>query len=149
MGFAYDALMEAIREIRKPHKLEYLKGIMQIYFDLTEKENREFHSTVMDHPDFLSSIAHSVPHIYNATIALGLAACHSTNLSDTGEYFDGKEQFKALVNHPFVGASGTVIFDNVTGTRTPESALFSLTNFVVVEDEDGSDDKDKLQPRAL
>ena len=149
MGFAYDALMEAMEEIRNPHNLEYLKGNMPVYFELTEKENREFHSTVMDHPVFLSSIEHYVPHIYNATIALGLSSCHYTDLSDTVEYFDRKEQLKDLMNHPFVGASGTVIFDNVTGTRTPESALFSLTNFVGVEDEDGNDDKDTLQLRAV
>lgn len=76
------------------------------------------------------------PLLYDAVIALGLAACDAStsfNSSGAGDYFDGPAHFEAFARTAFDGASGRVAIDPVTGTRVATSAHFSLTNFVEEE----------------
>ena len=65
--------------------------------------------------------------MYEATIALGLAACEASleNLAITGE-----DHFRRMTEGTFTSLGGPVIFDEMTGTRVPSSALYKVTNFV-------------------
>ena len=58
---------------------------------------------------------------------MGLSACSAKNSST---YFDGETHFDVMKRTSFAGASGTIVLDNVTGTRDPNSAYFTLHNFV-------------------
>jgi hypothetical protein len=42
--------------------------------------------------------------------------------------------YASILDTTFNGTSGSIVFNNVTGTRDPLSALFSIKNFVVDED---------------
>jgi hypothetical protein len=65
------------------------------------------------------------PFLYDAVIALGLAACNLVL------NFTGQDLYQAFVETEFEGALGSVDFINETGSRTPQSALYSLSNFVI------------------
>mmetsp|Transcript_12125 Transcript_12125/g.35439 ORF Transcript_12125/g.35439 Transcript_12125/m.35439 type:complete len:990 (-) Transcript_12125:254-3223(-) len=128
----YDKFVEALRGVKNPTDIDYLSRILPKTFGSTDEETRNIHSAVLEGADFLSSPSIIAPFLYDATIALGLAGCQATatNANGVGQYFGGAEQFKTMVNLEFDGASGTVEFDNITGTRTPESAIFSVQNFI-------------------
>jgi hypothetical protein len=77
------------------------------------------------------------PFAYEATIALGLAACSAI---DKSESFTGHDHFDEFKKITFQGVSGNVAFDPVTGTRDPSSALFKVNNYVdheVIDPETG------------
>eukprot|EP00980_Cylindrotheca_fusiformis_P029599 scaffold23584_cov127-Cylindrotheca_fusiformis.AAC.2 len=71
-----------------------------------------------------------VPFLYDATIALGLAACAATQ---DKSYFDGFHLFQQFLSSSFHGASGNNTYDPVTGTRLTESAQFSILNIIEEE----------------
>lgn len=72
-----------------------------------------------------------VAHAFDATIALGLAACDAVEKRDGRPFLDGTAMFQSLVSKTFVGATGNVTLNSTTGTRLPETALFSVTNVVI------------------
>ena len=74
-----------------------------------------------------------VPFIYDATIALGLSACHA-RLNET--YFNGKQHFEEFLKSDFHGVTGKVIIDPMKGTRVTQSARFSILNVVEEEEEE-------------
>jgi hypothetical protein len=82
------------------------------------------------------------PFLYDAVVAIGLALCGllDANGGDGKYNITGKDLFAAILGTSFNGSPGSVVFDPVTGTRDPSSAMFSLTNFVDDEAADvGSD----------
>jgi hypothetical protein len=126
----YDKFIESIKDLNNPQDIEYL---------------REKHPTYPEEPDyeplaiddaFFDGIDGPASFLYDATIALGLAACSVTK-PDT--YFNGTEHFQAVLNTTFEGATGEVLLDPVTGTRIATSARFTLLNIV----EDPVDDSSK------
>ena len=92
------------------------------------------HSDVTSQDTFLSNPGYAAPFLYDAVIALGLAAC---SLTPKPERFTSQDLYQAFVETEFEGSSGSVKFSNVTGSRTPQSALFSLSNFVIDNNSDG------------
>lgn len=60
---------------------------------------------------------------YDVGTAVGLAACEAES-----ELFDGAELFEAFKNVTFLGASGQVDFDPVTGTRSTTSFPIGVFN---------------------
>lgn len=67
--------------------------------------------------------------IFDAVLALGLAACQTPNPLFTAEEF-----FHTLVNEvQFEGVSGRVAFDNTTGNRQTDGLKYSI-EYVVVSD---------------
>ncbi|KAL7548111.1 LOW QUALITY PROTEIN: hypothetical protein ACHAWF_011401 [Thalassiosira exigua] len=88
------------------------------------------HAVVTGSEGYLSAPRLVVPFLYDAVVALGLAACKLAEDSEEGTYFDGDELFGVFKNVTFDGASGRIVLDLATGTRDPRSAFFSLTNFV-------------------
>ena len=68
----------------------------------------------------------------DATIALGLAACDIFKNNEPSENeITGMDHFAKIMETTFVGTSGSIQFSNLTGTRNPTSAFFSLNNHVV------------------
>jgi hypothetical protein len=84
------------------------------------------------------------PFMYDSVVAIGLASCSLIDTNESNAYnITGENLFAAFQNTTFTGTSGSVVFDPVTGTRDPFSALFSLTNFV--DDEDAVIGLDMIQ----
>lgn len=63
---------------------------------------------------------------YDATIALGIALCNMTE-----EFPSGPAVVDAVKATEFVGTSGFVSFDNITGTRTAESVSMKVVNLLI------------------
>jgi hypothetical protein len=84
------------------------------------------------------------PFLYDAVVAIGLASCGLVDANKIHAYnFTGESLYTAILNTTFAGTSGSVVLSNVTGTRDPLSAMFSLTNFV--DDEDAVVGSDIIQ----
>lgn len=134
---AFDKLSKSMQQIRESKEdMSLLNAHYPTYSD-GQPVN---HSIITASEDFLSEPGIS-PFLYDAVIALGLAACELTSSSDNDEYFTGEELFQAFLNTTFEGTSGKIILDKETGTRDPQSAVFSLMNYVVDEDADvGADE---------
>ena len=54
--------------------------------------------------------------------------------NDVGAYFDGKDMYNELVKTSFQGTSGSVEFDHQTGSRNPNSAIFTITNWLASDE---------------
>ena len=124
--------------------------IIQSYHPTYPNEPDYVPYQIKDDPEFFNKAsAGVVPFLYDAVIALGLAACNATlanSIDGTYDYdyfiannsttlptfsfFDGIELYEQYKNTTFDGASGYNIYDSVTGTRTSSSARFTLLNFI-------------------
>ncbi|CAB9505072.1 Gamma-aminobutyric acid (GABA) B receptor [Seminavis robusta] len=62
---------------------------------------------------------------YDAMIAIGITACESTGL------FTGREFYEKLLDIDFLGVSGRVLLDNVTGTRLGANLEYPIVNLVL------------------
>jgi len=90
----------------------------------------------LDAPAFLETPGLIAPFVYDAMIASGLAACdvYLRSANDTSPpYLDGTQHFRSILQQSFVGTTGMLHLDPVTGTRTAQSAFFQLVNHI--EDE--------------
>jgi hypothetical protein len=65
--------------------------------------------------------------LYEATIALGLAACNAISDNST---LTGQAHYDALVSESFTSVSGNVLFDTATGTRDAAGATYRVVNFL-------------------
>jgi hypothetical protein len=117
----YDKFIESIKNLNNPGDVEYLREKYPTY-----PEEPDYEPLAVD-GSFFNGIDGPAAFLYDATIALGLAAC---NVTKPGTYFDGPAHFQAVLNTTFEGATGKVILDPVTGTRIATSARFTLLNFV-------------------
>jgi hypothetical protein len=77
------------------------------------------------------------PFIYDAVLALGLSMCRASTSSEQG--VSGKQIYEQFLVTEFEGASGRILFDNVTGTRDYLTHSFVLNN-VRAYHEDGEND---------
>jgi hypothetical protein len=69
--------------------------------------------------------------VYDAVIAIGLAACQAW---ENDEILIGTEHYRHLVSTSFAGTSGDVVLDTTTGSRTANSSYFQVMNYVVDEE---------------
>lgn len=126
----YDNYVSKVSELKNSADLEYLGSLFPKYNYTNYGKTTPF----IDDEDFLSSITSSyASFMYEATIALGLAACDS---SSAGLSFSGQDHFDSLLRTKFTSMSGNVIFNEETGTRDPNSALYKVTNWVGTDDID-------------
>jgi len=121
----YEEFVESWKELANPIDTDYLQTKVPQY---DTKDDRQ---VVFDNSVF-EDISLFTPLVYDTTIALGLAACRAaSNANHTS--FTGEEQYQALLQTSFEGASGVVSLDPQTGSREASSALFVLSNFVPAE----------------
>lgn len=117
----YDALLEKWQELNNEEDIEYFVQ------NKHPKHEPDYVGQPMDDA-FFEDLRLVAPFLYDSTIAVGLAAC---NISSTStDFFDGRTHYNQIVNTQFEGATGSIILDKGTGTRTPSSALFELVNYV-------------------
>ena len=132
MNIQYDKLALSMQQLQTSEEdMQFINDHLPYY-----TPNPPNYSEITANKNFLSWPGFVAPFLYDATIGLGLAACNLT--STLGRYnFTGEELFQNLIQRDFEGTSGYVVLDNVTGSRTAESAFFSVTNFVGEEDAQG------------
>lgn len=120
----YDKLDRAMQSMKNDQDISYLESLFPIGYANNVTVN---HTMVSRDDEFLSAPTFIAPFLYDAVVAIGLAACRLRAISDL---FTGEELYQALKNTTFEGTSGSVVFDSESGTRDPNSAVFLLQNFV-------------------
>ncbi|CAJ1931277.1 unnamed protein product [Cylindrotheca closterium] len=122
----YDLFLQSLRDLRNSVDMATLQSYHPTYPD----EPEYYVQTIAEDPEsyFSRVTTGSVPFMYDAVIALGLAACN-VDYNET-DYFDGYQHFEKFKETEFEGASGTIRFDRATGTRLADAARFTITNFV-------------------
>ncbi len=129
---AFEQLTVAMQELKKfEEDLSFLNSHLPRY----PKGVSVNHSEVTSQDTFLSNPGYVAPFLYDAVIAIGLAAC---NLTSQREKLTSQDLYQAFVKTEFEGASGSVEFAVATGSRTPNSTLYSLSNFVIDDNTDGN-----------
>lgn len=133
MQIQYDKLALSMQQLQTSEgDMKFINDHLPHYYP----SNPPNYSEITANENFLSWPGFVGPFLYDATIGLGLAACNLT--ATLGRYnFTGEELFQNLLQRYFKGSSGYVVLDDVTGSRTAESAFFSKTNFVGEEDAQG------------
>ncbi|VEU36846.1 unnamed protein product [Pseudo-nitzschia multistriata] len=131
-GSKFQSFSSSMQALKNEEDFQYLKTLIP-RFDQTpffELNSTFMHPINYDYTVFF----------YDAAILLGLAVCEATgdDLRITGNtLYDQIAKFSS-----FQGVSGTVALDPNTGTREPNSALYTLTNFVErggIDEENGMD----------
>ena len=146
----YDRLASAMRQLGdNPDDMEYLKSKLPHY---PEHPEYDAGSLVVEHPDFLNEVGLLAPFLYDAAVALGLAACNAIAAKNGGggrQILTGEKHFQLTTEANFLGASGRVAIDPVTGTREATSAMFTLTNFVQDDDNNVGDKDNRIGIKAV
>eukprot|EP00980_Cylindrotheca_fusiformis_P024980 scaffold12839_cov119-Cylindrotheca_fusiformis.AAC.6 len=121
---AYDRFTEALGKLTNPEDLQYLGSLFPKYDHPDYGSDPPF----IDDDEFLSTplVSNYAPFFFDATIALGLAACSA--VSSDG-FLDGHTHFRHLAEGSFAGVSGKVSFDAETGTRDVDTAIYQVRNF--------------------
>jgi len=127
----YDKFVERWRALNNPEDVQYVMSKQPTYPD-----DPDFDPVFMDDSAFQST-KNMAPFLYDATIALGLAACNVTRGRD---FFDGKAHYDAFKRMRFAGATGDLFFEEDTGSRDPNSALFQMFNYEESAESEGSDE---------
>ena len=125
----FDKLDQAIQGMKNNEDISYLETLFPTDYADGKVVN---HTVISRSDDFLSTPEFATPFLYDAIIALGLAACELRSIGDAS--FTGEELFETFKDTTFEGTSGSVEFDNVTGSRDPRSAVFVLENYVYEND---------------
>lgn len=127
----YDKFIEQWKSLNNPEDVQYVMSKQPTYPD-----EPVFERVYMDDTAF-ESAKNMAPFLYDATIALGLAACSVTQGED---FFDGKSHYDAFKRMRFTGATGDLFFEQDTGSRDPNSALFQMFNYAESPESEGSDE---------
>ena len=132
----YDLFLRSMQDLQNTKDINYIQSKHPTYPD---EPDYQPYQIVDDDEFFVKASAGVVPFLYDAVIALGLAACKAT--TNTSTYFNGQEQFDIFKkNITFEGASGFNQYDRETGTRIASTARFTLLNFVEDHTEINKDD---------
>mmetsp|Transcript_45961 Transcript_45961/g.111330 ORF Transcript_45961/g.111330 Transcript_45961/m.111330 type:complete len:1269 (+) Transcript_45961:97-3903(+) len=126
---AYDSFVSELEKLRNPTDLEYLGTLFPQHTAPEYGSSPPF----VDDDTFLSTALQSTyaAFFYEATIALGIAACSAIS----GNTLTGQTHFDHLSDGSFTGISGKVAFNTTTGTRDPIGATYRILNYI---SEDGS-----------
>jgi len=129
----YDKFFAAMQNLRNEQDLAFIDSHLPWASDyVLNNEIPVNHSKITDSDRFLYWPGYVGPFLYDATVAIGMAACSASSSSGVTNV-TGEEMFQNFIGMEFEGASYNVKFED-TGTRTADSALFSLTNFVLDEE---------------
>jgi len=129
----YDKFFAAMQNLRNEQDLAFIDSHLPWPSDyVLNNEIPVNHSKITDSDRFLYWPGYVGPFLYDATVAIGMAACSASSSSGVTNV-TGEEMFQNFIGMEFLGASYNVKFED-TGTRVADSALFSLTNFVLDEE---------------
>ncbi|KAL3944155.1 MAG: hypothetical protein SGBAC_001764 [Bacillariaceae sp.] len=122
----YDIFVSELEKLRNPDDLDYLGSLFPQY----DVEEYGSGPPFVDDDTFLSTTQTPqntyIAFWYEATIALGLAACSAIS----GNVLTGQTHFDHLSDGSFTGVSGKVAFNTTTGTRDPIGTTYRILNFV-------------------
>jgi hypothetical protein len=121
----YDKLSISMQDLRNEADITYLESLFPKDYADGKVVN---HSIISRDEAFLTTAMGAPPFLYDAVIALGLASCELRSKGNAS--FAGEDLFEAFKKTTFEGTSGSVLFDQVTGSRDPNSAIFLLRNYV-------------------
>jgi len=122
----YDHFSEAMARLKNVEDMEYLRKLVPHHDD--HPEYIDGLDVLFSKDDFLFPLTSTFAALsYEAVVALGLAACDAYAANPS---FSGQEHFDSFKNSTFESITGTIIFDPVTGTRDPTSAMFKVTNWL-------------------
>ncbi len=125
----YDKFVARMAEVYNPADQDYLFSLFPKYDDDV------YQGSIDSFTNFLTpTTSVQAPFLYEATIALGLAACAAV---DGDLNLDGKQHFKKMVNTVFQGINEDVVFDPITGSKDPTYTLYKVTNYIDQPAEDG------------
>ena len=93
---------------------------------------------------------------YDATVLLGLSACHSvsgTSLSGAEDtrpslFLAGKDYFEIIKRTNFTGLTGEILLDRQTGTRDGDSIKYNINNWLL-SDSDDNDSNENTTNTAM
>jgi len=139
---SYDNYLSKIHELKNPEDLEYLGKLFPDHYDHPDYAGggREPRPPLIDNPNFLTTMNGFSPFHYEATILLGMSACDAVIKNGENLTLMGQDHFDAILHTTFTGVSGDIVLDNSTGTRTADSSLFRIVNYLEEEGitEDGT-----------
>ena len=127
----YDKLDTSMQQLKNEADLSYIESIFPTDYSDGKVVN---HSSISRSDAFLSHPTFMTPFLYDAVVALGLALCRLRSEGD--DPIAAEEFFGAFKNITFEGTSGSVVFDSMTGSRVPDSAVFLLENYVYDNNKD-------------
>ena len=125
---AFKRLIEVIRHLRdNTPDIDYVRSLLP-----------EAVQPVLDKQNFFGARSPALLSAYDASIALGLAACRAIQQQQQQQpssegisfYLGGENHFREFLQTDFNGTTGRVVFDNITGTRLPDSYSYSIGNYV-------------------
>lgn len=123
---SFDKFQEQMSELHNEHDISYLVQRNLPEYDFLREES------------FLRpTLSSFAAFYYDATIALGLAACKAVQRNDDSSSshpiltLDGKEHHQTLVQQEFQGVTGNVVLNHETGSRDATTTFFRVINFVV------------------
>lgn len=123
----YEKFQDLLADVNNPTDMEYLFSIFPRH------DEPAFQEGIDDFVHFLTPVsAAQASFVYEAAIALGLAACQTAGVTGQASYLflDGRDHLTNLVNSVFQGVNGDVVFDPETGSKEPSFTLYKVTNFV-------------------
>ena len=127
----YDKFIEQWKSLNNPEDVQYVMSKQPTYPDEPSFERFYMNDNAFE------SAKNMPPFLYDATIALGLAAC---NVTQGDDFFDGRSHYDAFKRMRFTGATGDLFFEQDTGSRDPNSALFQMFNYAESPESEGSDE---------
>jgi len=121
---SYDTYQSQMKNLLNPTDLQYFASIWPRH----DHANWGTESPFINSDAFLVDLAEaSSSYYYEAAISLGLAACEAYK---DNKSFSGQDHYDRLKNLTFTGISGKVSFDPISGTRTPGSVMYQVSNFI-------------------
>lgn len=117
---AYDSYAEIMAQLDNPQDIE----LMSLKYP-TYPEEPNYERPLANGTQFDNLSEYSAGFVYDAAVALGLAACDATG---SGNFFDGPAHFESLLRQDFDGVTGRIQFDSF-GTREALTAIYQVKNF--------------------
>ena len=138
----YDVLIEELKALRNADDLEYLQSKLPSNNGRLSFESPIYSAQTFEdaNEDTDTALYSGLALFYDAVVALGLGACSARNVSMAAAASPSQAQspllnagemhFHSTLASNFLGASGSVRFEPLSGSRDGPSALYILNNYV-------------------
>lgn len=126
----YDRFGDTLRKLKNEHDQTYMSGLLPRHDHPNFADNQ---TSVIYEESFLNPLKISyISFVYEAAILAGIAACDAVNSHHPEDMLrlTGTEHYQFIKNTTFDAMSGSIVLNNVTGSREADGTLFILTNHV-------------------